>query len=597
MTGSAPDRPTHRRKAGRKRLKHRAGDFRALSHRILQAANRGVPRDTFQRDVSRLILDFSGCDAVELWLKEHGKYFRCETLRQSPLSSFAPIKPCKQDDDGRIAPGPEDDPALIHLCRDVISGGNDSLRPFLTAHGSFWTGNSGQGRDARVQRPDLFLAGSYLSLLLIPLSIDPQNIGMLQLKSTVRDFFQGEEIERYEGLAQTLGIALAHRHAQVDLRERVKELTCLYGIARVVAEPTISLEAILRRIVELLPSAWLYPDIAFARIVLDGRSYAVPAFTEGVHRQTTDIVVNGETRGRVEVVYSEEKPEFDEGPFYTEERNLLDAVAREVSTIVKRKEAEDEQSRLQEQLRHADRLATLGQLAASMAHELNEPLSNILGFGQLAKKCPGLPIQAGQDIDKILAATLNARDVIRKILIFARQMPQQKRNVDLNRLVEECLSFLESRFAAGRVDVVRLLSPDLPEVVADPTQLSQVLVNLIINAVQAMPQGGRLTIQTRPRENRLSLIIEDSGVGMTEEVRKQIFTPFFTTKEIGQGTGLGLAVVHGIVTSHGGSIDVKSKAGAGTRFEIRLPVPAPGPAPVPAQRQAPASSSPETEGS
>jgi len=297
------------------------------------------------------------------------------------------------------------------------------------------------------------------------------------------------------------------------------------------------------------------------------------------------------------VVYSEEKPEFDEGPFYTEERNLLDAVAREVSTIVKRKEAEDEQSRLQEQLRHADRLATIGQLAASMAHELNEPLSNILGFGQLAKKCPGLPLQAGQDIDKILAATLNAREVIRKILIFARQMPQQKRNVDLNRLVEECLSFLESRFAAGRVDVVRLLSPELPEVVADPTQLNQVLVNLIINAVQAMPQGGRLTIQTRPRENRLSLIIEDSGVGMTEEVRKQIFTPFFTTKEIGQGTGLGLAVVHGIVTSHGGSIDVKSTAGVGTRFEIRLPVPALGPARRPAQGRAPASSSPDTEGS
>jgi hypothetical protein len=136
-----------------------------------------------------MILDFSGCDAVELWLKEHGKYFRCETLRQSNLSPFAPIKPCKQDDDGRITSGPEDDPVLIHLCRDVISGGNDSLRPFLTAHGSFWTGNSGQGPDARFQRPALLLPGSYRSLFLIHLSIDPQNIGLLELKSTVRDFF------------------------------------------------------------------------------------------------------------------------------------------------------------------------------------------------------------------------------------------------------------------------------------------------------------------------------------------------------------------------------------------------------------------------
>ena len=284
---------------------------------------------------------------------------------------------------------------------------------------------------------------------------------------------------------------------------------------------------------------------------------------------------------------SEEKPEFDEGPFYAEERTLIDTVAREISTIVKRKEAEDEQSRLQEQLRHADRLATIGQLAASMAHELNEPLGNILGFGQLAKKCPGLPLQAGQDIEKILTATLNAREVIRKILIFARQMPQQKRRVDLNHVIEECLSFLESRCTKEGIELVRLLSPELPEVFADPIQLNQVLVNMIINAVQAMLEGGRLTVQTLPGEDHLSLIIEDTGTGMTEEVLKQIFTPFFTTKDVGQGTGLGLAVVHGIITSHGGSIDVKSNVGSGTRFEIRLP--------LPHQRPSPASKSSEIE--
>jgi len=121
--------------------------------------------------------------------------------------------------------------------------------------------------------------------------------------------------------------------------------------------------------------------------------------------------------------------------------------------------------------------------------------------------------------------------------------------------------------------------------------LNQVLVNIIINAVQAMPQGGRLKVQTLPEEDHLSLIIEDTGVGMTEEVLKQIFTPFFTTKDVGQGTGLGLAVVHGIIASHGGSIDVKSSVGSGTRFEIRLPAPSPGPAPGPST----VSKSPEIE--
>ena len=580
------DMETHRKKPARKNSRHRAEDFRTLSHRILEVANRGVLRDTFQRDVSKMIIDFSACDAVEVWLKEHGKYFRCEVRKHGDLSSLFDIRPCMQNEDGEIIPGPEDDPTLIRLCRNMISGHSTSLQPFLTPHGSFWTGNLKQrsarrlGTDVPFQPHGITIAGSYPSLVLIPLSIDQHNIGLLQLKSTASGYFSEDEIEHYEGLAQSLGIALAHRHAQVDLRERVKELTCLYGIARLVAKPGISLEEILCGIIELLPPAWLYPEIAFARIILEGRSYTVPDFKEGFHRQTADIIVNGETRGRVEVVYSEEKPEFDEGPFYREERSLIDTVAREISTIVKRKEAEDEQSRLQEQLRHADRLATIGQLAASMAHELNEPLGNILGFGQLAKKCPGLPLQAGQDIEKILTATLNAREVIRKILIFARQMPQQKRRVDLNHVIEECLSFLESRCTKEGIELGRLLSPELPEVFADPIQLNQVLVNMIINAVQAMPGGGRLTVQTLPGEDHLSLIIEDTGAGMTEEVLKQIFTPFFTTKDVGQGTGLGLAVVHGIITSHGGSIDVKSNVGSGTRFEIRLPVPHQRPSPT-----------------
>jgi two-component system NtrC family sensor kinase len=579
------DFETNRKKPTRKNSRHRGEDFRALSHQILQVANRGVLRDTFQRDISKMIMDFSGCDAVELWLKEHGKYFRCEARRHSAPSPSFEIKPCIQMENGEIIPGPEDDPTLIHLCGDMISGHIDSSQPFFTPHGSFWLGKT-KRRPTRRVAPDSFaslhgiiIAGSYPSLALIPLCIDQQNIGLLQLKSRVKDYFSEDEIEPYEGLAQSLGIALAHRHAQVDLRERVKELTCLYGIARLVAEPGISLEEILRGIVELLPSAWLYPEIAFARIILDGRSYAVPAFKEGYHRQAADIIVNGTPRGKVEVVYAEEKPEFDEGPFYSEERNLIDTVAREISTIIKRKEAEDEQSRLQEQLRHADRLSTIGQLAASMAHELNEPLGNILGFGQLAKKCPGLPMQAGQDIEKILAATLNAREVIRKILIFSRQMPQQKRRVHLNHVVEECLSFLESRCTKEGIELGRLLSPELPEVFADPAQLNQVLVNMIINAIQAMPGGGKLTVQTLPGKDHVSLIVEDTGTGMTEEVLKQIFTPFFTTKDVGQGTGLGLAVVHGIITSHGGSIDVKSNVGSGTRFEIRFPVPHYGPSP------------------
>jgi signal transduction histidine kinase len=305
---------------------------------------------------------------------------------------------------------------------------------------------------------------------------------------------------------------------------------------------------------------------------LDGHPYFTPGFRPEGQKQTADIVVKGERRGVVEVVYVEKKPEVDEGPFLKEERNLINAIAGQVALIVERRKAEEDRSKLQEQLRHADRLATIGQLAAGVAHELNEPLGNILGFAQLAKKDPELSKQVSKDIETIITASLHAREVIKKLMIFARQMPTQKALIDLNEVIEEGLYFLESRCAKAGIELRRVLTPDLPEITADRAQLHQVLVNLIVNSIQAMPEGGRLTIQTLAQGDHVSLVVEDTGIGMSQEVLKKMFVPFFTTKDINEGTGLGLSVVHGIVTSHGGSIDVESRVGRGTRFAVQLPL-------------------------
>jgi signal transduction histidine kinase len=334
----------------------------------------------------------------------------------------------------------------------------------------------------------------------------------------------------------------------------------------------MSLGETLQGIVGLLPPAWQYPEIACARIILDAQAYTTPGFKDGPHSQAADILVSGTRRGVVEVLYRRDGPEFAGGPFLKEEQTLMDTVAREVALIVERREAEDYKSRLQDQLRHADRLATIGQLAAGVAHELNEPLGNILGFAQLARKDPRLPKRPAKDLEKIVSASLYAREVIHKLLIFARQMPPVKTKVNLNQVVEEGLYFLESRCAKAGIELLRALEPRLPEISADPSQLNQVLVNLMVNAIQAMPQGGRLTIQTLAGPDHVSLIVTDTGIGMTEEVREKIFTPFFTTKDVDQGTGLGLAVVDGIVTSHSGSIRVESRPGEGARFEIQLPL-------------------------
>lgn len=363
-----------------------------------------------------------------------------------------------------------------------------------------------------------------------------------------------------------------NEQVRVDLRERVKELSCLYKIAHLAAQTDIRINEMLEGIVEVLPPAWLYPEAACARIVLDGRSYPTHNYRRGKHRLRVAIIINGRRRGHIEVAYPDEKPEHDEGPFLNEERHLLDAVAREIATIIMRREAEQDKLILEEQLRHADRLATIGQLAAGVAHELNEPLGHILGFAQLVQKCPDLPVQAQADIGKILATSLYAREIVKKLLIFAHQIPPQKIKVNLNHLVKEGLNFFESRCASDGVKIVCNLSSDIPEIAADPSQLNQVFVNLIVNALQAMPDGGELTIYTHTEHAKVCLIVKDTGVGMDKEILKKIFTPFFTTKDVGLGTGLGLPVAHGIIASHGGSIKVESKAGKGTICKIELPI-------------------------
>lgn len=355
------------------------------------------------------------------------------------------------------------------------------------------------------------------------------------------------------------------------LRERVKELTCLYSVALLVERPSTSLAEILQGTVELLPPAWQYPDLTAARIMFDGRSYATANFRDAGHLLSAPLVVGGSPRGQIEVSYVGDVPPRPEGPFLNEERRLIDAVARQVALIIERREAEEDRIRLASQLRHADRLATIGQLAAGVAHELNEPLGNILGFAQLAQKHPGLPEGIEQDLAKIVSTCLHARQIINSLLLFSRQMPPQKARLDFNLAIEEALRLLEPRCVRKGIAIVRRLSPDLPEITADASQLRQVLVDLAVNAIHAMPDGGMLEVTTRAGENSVLLTVQDSGMGMSEEVLGKIFVPFFTTKDVNEGTGLGLPVVHGIVTAHGGTIHVHSAPGQGARFDIELP--------------------------
>ena len=413
----------------------------------------------------------------------------------------------------------------------------------------------------------------------LPLEIEPESRGRLQIRR--RGGFSPSELSLAERVAQLLGAAIAAHRSRLALGERVKELTCMYAIARIAADSERPLAEMLDEIVQRLPAAWQYPELTTARLTIGDHHFVSPNFEEGPHRLSSAVRVGGSPPGILDVYYLERGRQaglpdvLDQDPFLPEELNLIEGVAREIALIIERSRAEDERARLSEQVRQADRLATIGQLAAGVAHELNEPLSNILGFAQLAQKTDGLPGQTQLDLGRIVTASLYAREVVRKLMLFYRQEPTRRVTVPINRVVDDALALLETRCAEASIQIERELAVELPSTHGDPAQLQQVLVNLAVNAIQAMPEGGELRVTTALDNGRLVIRVRDTGVGMPEDVQRSMFLPFFTTKDVGQGTGLGLSVAHGIVTAHNGTIEVRSQPGLGTCMSVTLPPSAP----------------------
>lgn len=358
-----------------------------------------------------------------------------------------------------------------------------------------------------------------------------------------------------------------------QLIERNKELTCLYSMAKIVARNQ-PLPQMLESIAAIIPPAFQYPDIASAVIQLDEHAYGESERVADSPTLSENLVVHDLQRGIVVVRYTYQggDPARTTPAFLDEEHALLRTIAHHLSLAIERKEAIDHKAEMENQLRHSDRLAKIGQLTAGVAHELNEPLGNILGFAQLSAKTDNLSGQVYSDLDNIIKAALHAREIIKKLMFFSRQTPPRETQVNLNRLIEDGMYLFEARCGKNGISVTKSLCQNLPSIGADLSQLQQVFTNLIVNAIQAMPGEGELSIETVFDDQAVYLIVADTGVGMTGETVKQIFLPFFTTKDVNQGTGLGLSVAHGLVQAHGGDIDVQSSPGKGTRFKIRFPM-------------------------
>lgn len=229
--------------------------------------------------------------------------------------------------------------------------------------------------------------------------------------------------------------------------------------------------------------------------------------------------------------------------------------------------------RTREQLVQREKLSSLGEFVAGVTHELNNPLTAIIGYAEMLQAA-GLPAQQGEDVAAIVNGAQRCQRIVRNLLGFARQHKPERRPVCLNALVEDVLGFMGYELRTGNVTVERALEPDLPACEVDPHQIQQVLLNILSNARQALEgyrKDARIEVRTARAGDRVQVILADNGPGIPAEHLRRVFDPFFTTKPAGRGTGLGLSLAYGIVQEHGGTITADSTPGAGARFTLEFP--------------------------
>lgn len=368
------------------------------------------------------------------------------------------------------------------------------------------------------------------------------------------------------------------------LRERVKELNCLYGISRLVEERSTSIDTILQGVVDLLPPSWQYPEVTCARIKVRNRQITTANFQETSWKQSEEVIVNGEKFGVIEVYYLEEKAESDEGPFLKEERDLIHAVAERLGHVIERQSTEQSlQSLYEEEKKLRERLQAEMQgridFTRNLIHELKTPLTSLVATSQLLldeeksnKKLGKLARYVWEGAHGLNNRIDELHDVVRGEI--------GKLDLELKPLnLEELLLALvdETRALASQYGVsVNLKLPEsLPEVYADAVRVRQIMLNLLNNAFKYAAEGGRVTIKATAKSTNVTVEVRDRGPGIAKHKREHLFESGYQMSypnERSGGLGIGLALCKLLVELHGGKIWVRSQQGKGSSFFFTLPL-------------------------
>ncbi len=493
-----------------------------------------------------------------------------------------------RDKDGRVI--------LECTCGLVLSGKTDPHNPLFTAGGSCWINDTfplldiPSRDDPRLHPRNICMHQGYASLALVPIRNKDQIIGLIQLNDRRKGCFTLKSIEQLEGIAAHLGAALSRKQIENDLRE---------SEARYAA----TMSAVDDGLWEWhVPSGQTIFSAIYYRMLgyQEGEFPAsYDAWRELVHpddlaRVETDLRLSLQS-GKGFIIDLRMKKKTGEWLWVSARGKAIEKDAEDqglrlvgtLSDITERKWVEAEKVRLETQLRQAQKMEAIGTLAGGIAHDFNNILGAILGYAEMAREDSPVGSIQRKDIDQVVQASLRAKDLVKQILAFSRQgeivlVPMQPAPI-----VREVSKMLRSSLPST-IAIRQKIDTEAGRILADPTQIHQIVMNLCTNAYHAMEEtGGTLSISLQRKKltdedivneplvqpgNFVRLSVGDTGSGIDAEIQDKIFDPYFTTKEIGKGTGMGLAIIHGIVKSYNGFVSFHSHPGEGTVFQVFLPV-------------------------
>lgn len=356
------------------------------------------------------------------------------------------------------------------------------------------------------------------------------------------------------------------KNTEKALKERIKELTCLYEVSSIIVNADVEqMQETLNAIAFSLKNGFQYPDHTEIAIETSFCSIETGSVNENINL-SSEIRVFNRANGAITASLKDDKSSF-----LKEEKQLLDSVALKIGNLLERIEIQQNETSLKRQMERSDRLSILGEITAGISHELNTPLANILGFAELLKIELSKDARLSGDLDKIIQNAIFSREVVKKLMFFACEMPQEMQQVNIVPSIKNAVALLDASFKKAEVKYIVKIEEEKLILRADTIQLTQIIFNLIINAIYFSPKNGLITIEAFQSKNEIIFKISDEGTGIPQGAMDKVFQPFFTTKPTGDGSGLGLSVVHGIVASHNGSIIAENNTEKGATFTVRLP--------------------------